>query len=446
MHNFKEIVVALFKVEMFVGVLIVPFILIRAIVLYSHADPESRMRARHLLVIVAELLLALVILPPLVGVVASILPTASIQPAGSSGDLDWADTKAPGPGWIFTLLFSLLSWLVTGFEAFVKNYLSFLTIPIISLSENLDLFTGGLFGGEASSKPFTLMDDVWKVFFAIAMAIILLSIGYNFLKDVIQEATGEESGSERGGAGVMVYLGRALTGVVLAFVSYPIGKALFYLDYVIKTFMMVRVTFPGLKLNINVMNAEILQKSQITNAIVYMTLTPHTKQFAKALGLMELSDPLITLTDPYQAILVGALVSYSMVFLIAMAAIFAMRIIMVTFWFGIAPVVFATAGSFKGKLSSMSSWFTHFMTWTFFPSAVSVILYIVGSVVSAIPNIAEGTFADIKYYFMLFIFFAGMTVILKVPGILERLFSGIGNTIENTVGSVISGIQRVSGL
>jgi hypothetical protein len=121
---------------------------------------------------------------------------------------------------------------------------------------------------------------------------------------------------------------------------------------------------------------------------------------------------------------------------------------MVTFWFGIAPVVFATGGSFKGKLSSISSWFTHFMTWTFFPSAVSVILYILGAVISALPSIIgiSSNNTNGQFYVMLFVFFAGMTIILKVPNILERLFSGLGNTIEGTVGSVISGIQRTSGL
>jgi hypothetical protein len=453
MLNFKNIVVGLFKVEMFIGVLILPFILIRAIVLYSHADPESRMRARHLLVVVAELLLALVILPPLIGIVASILPSVSVSKGKELPGPTWYTIKGPGPGWIFTLLFSLLSWLITGLEAFLKNYVSLLTLPIIHAAENMDL------------ANFIALDNVWKIFFAISMAIVLLSIGYNFVKDVIQEATGEETSSERGGTGVMVYLGRAVTGVVLAFTSYPIGKALIYLDGVIKNFMMDRVSFPGLRVyeiaQYNTLSAlgiapkDLLNLGKsIANAIAYMTLAPHTRHFAQALNLPFASidgvSQILTLTDPYQAIFVGVLVSYSMVFLISMAAIFATRIVMVTFWFGIAPIVFAMGGSLKGKLPSISSWFTHFMTWAFFPSAVSIILYIVGAVVESLPGSIFGpgvTYSDnVQFYFMLFVFFAGMTVILKIPGILERLFSGIGNTIEGAVGSVISGIQRTSGL
>jgi len=316
-----------------------------------------------------------------------------------------------------------------------------LTLPVIYASENFALF----------GSNFTALDDVWKIFFAISMAIVLLSIGYNFVKDVIQEATGEETSSERGGAGVMVYLGRAVTGVVLAFVSYPIGKALIYLDGVIKNFMMARVYFPDLKIYQVGTGFDMLTKlgNSIANAVAYMTLAPHTEEFGKAVGLIPASIPLVnnifTLTDPYQAILVGALVSYSMVFLISMAVIFAMRIVMVTFWFGIAPIVFGIGGSFKGKLPSISSWFAHFMTWAFFPSAVSIILYILGAVVSALPKALEsisGSSYD-RYLIMLFVFFAGMTVILKIPGILERLFSDIGNTIEGAVGSAISGIQHV---
>ena len=440
-----------YYIALFIAVLILPFVGIRAIVLFSQSDPESKMRGRHLLIVVARLLFVLILLPPLIGVLGGILPKANLNMGPSGGNnLTPIEISPSGPGWLFSILISLISFIFVGLEAFIKRYISLLTLPIIWVSEKVDS------GGEGSSLlKFGAIDKIWLLFFGLSVLLIIIGFLYNFVKDVIQEATGESTSSERGGSGVMVYLGRALVGLVLAFVSYPVGKMLIWFNGVLSQFIMGQVTFPSMNsFTINDFTAAGISQIQlgehsIANSIAYMTLAPHTTQFAEKLHLSTAGAGILAIFDMKQAVLLGAFEAYSTFFLIAMAVLFATRIVMIVFWFGLAPSIFAVGGGFKGKMMSISVWFANFMTWAFFPSVVSIILYIIAQITLGAGSLVSGIVGGDNpavYYFMFILFFAGMTIILKVPGMLKDVFTNLGQNLDDVAGSAISGISKGTGI
>lgn len=449
-----QITLYLYYIALFVAVLIIPFVGIRAVVLFSQSDPESKMQGRHLLVVVARLLFVLAVLPPLIGVVGSILPKVNLNMGTSGGKpLTPVEIAPTLPGWIFSVLMSVFSFIFVGLEAFIKRYISLMTLPVIWISEKLDI------GGEGSRLlTFRALDKIWLLFFGFAILLLIIGFLYNFVKDVIQEATGESTSSERGGTGVMSYLGRALVGLVLSFASYPIGKVLIWFNGLLSQFIMNNVSFPNMN---DFIIYDITQggfagmqlgEHSIANSIAYMTLAPHSSNFAELLGFSAVNNAVTTkvfaIVDMKQAILLGAFEAYSAFFLIAMAVLFATRIVMVVFWFGVAPSIFAISAGFKGKMMSISVWLSNFMTWAFFPSAVSIILYIIAEIIygagSLISGVAGASSASL--YFMFIMFFAAMTIILKVPKMLKDIFSKVGENVDEAAGTAVGGILKGTGI
>jgi len=241
----------------------------------------------------------------------------------------------------------------------------------------------------------------------------------------------------------MNYINRVVVALVASVVSYPVGKIILWLNSVLEQYIASSIQFPNMGnwlMGLNSTQSINFSKTPLTNAIAFMALAPHTKEFMQNLSsIFQVSSGILSVFDLKQTIALGFFQSYSMFFLIAIALYFAMRIIMVVFWFGFAPVVFAVAIGYKGKFNALSAWIGNFFTWALFPSMVAIGIFVISQIVSVM-SVANLPHAGTGYTstFALLLYGAGMVFIMRLPNVMKNVFTRMGESFE--AGAFMHGI------
>lgn len=428
----------MYYIAVFVAVITLPFLIIKALVLYGHSDAESKVRGKHLITVSIQFAIVLAVLPPLIGLILRFLqPLINVPQAQSpSTAVHSVNPVASGAGWVFSILLSLLSYLIVAIEGFVKVIAAFFTLPLIYMSEKMD--QGGTSATIVTSH---MLDRVWLFFFALAVGIIAVGFLYNYVSDILKENVGEETSRE--GVNIMNYINRIVVALVASVISYPIGKIVLWLNSVLEQYIASSIQFPNMGnwFTNTPFSGINLAQTPLTNSIAFITLAPHTREFLNS--IFKVTGGIFSVFDLKEVMALGFFQSYSIFFLLAIALYFAMRLIMVVFWFGFAPVIFAVAIGYKGKFNAISAWVGNFFTWALFPSVVAIGIFVISQIVSvmsktALPQAGMGYTST----FALLLYGAGMVFIMRLPNMLKNVFTRMGESLE--AGAFLQGIiQRM---
>lgn len=428
-----------YYIAVFVAVMVLPFLLIKALVAYGHMDPESKARGRHLLVVSMQFSIVLAVLPPLTVLIYKILKPLMKTPAlpASSTSVTQVNPVASGAGWVFSLLVSLLSYIVVAVERFIKVVVANITLPVIYFSEKMD--QGGI--NSVFVSKLKVLDKIWMFFFVIAVGVIIVGFLYNYITDIMKESVGENTSKE--GVNILNYINRVVVALTAAVVSYPVGKIVLWINSVLESYIASYIQFPNMSTFLNSNGTVSFASTPLTNSIAFMTLAPHTKEFLSHLNsIFRITGSVFSVFDLKQTIALGFFQSYSIFFLIAIALYFAMRIIMVVFWFGFAPVIFAVAIGYKGKINALSAWVGNFFTWALFPTIVATAIYTVSQIIYSmsqlIPN--QGFGMGYTSVFALLLYGAAMVFTMRLPNVLKNVFTRMGEQFE--AGAFIQGIIK----
>ena len=429
-----DLVKYMYYIAAFVAVITLPFLIVKALVLYGHNDAESKMRGRHLITVSMQFAIVLAVLPPLTGLILRFLrPLITVPQASNTPSVVHSvNPSASGAGWVFSIFASLLSYIVVAIEGFLKVVAADFTLPLIYMSEKMD--QGGTTSTIVTSH---MLDRVWLFFFALAAGIIAVGFLYNYVSDILKESVGEETSHE--GVNIMNYINRVVIALVASVVSYPVGKIILWLNSVLEQYIASNIQFPnmGSWLTNTYFSQINLAHTPLTNAIAFMTIAPHTREFLSP--LFKVTGGVLSVFDLKEVVALGFFQSYSLFFLIAIALYFAMRIIMVVFWFGFAPVVFAVAIGYKGKLNALSAWVGNFFTWALFPSVVAIGIFVVSQIIDVMSKTTlPQTGVGYTSTFALFLYGSGMVFIMRLPNMMKNVFTRMGESFE--AGAFLQGI------